>query len=73
MGTIISAAVQGVVSALLAPLLTWFRNRQLIKQGQAQQVAADQAQDLKGVQGALKAATDTTSASTRDSLRDGTF
>ena len=47
MWSLVSAIAQGAVSALLAPIVAWFKDRQLVQQGKAQQVASDDAQTVK--------------------------
>lgn len=47
-GSIISAAVQGAVSALLGPLVRWFQDRALVQQGKNEQTQADLAATVKG-------------------------
>lgn len=53
-GSIVSSLVQGAVSALIAPIVQWWNVRQLVKQGQALQKAADDAATVKEATDAVK-------------------
>lgn len=74
-GSLISAAVQGAVSALLGPILQIFRDRSLKQQGAADQRAADQASELEKKDAQLRVAANhpDTIGDVSDKLRNGDF
>lgn len=72
MGSFFASIVQGAVAGLLAPFVAIYNSWKDRQQGRKDQIADEQTVEVKAEDNALKAATDTTSASVDDQLRSGT-